>query len=67
MEENTLYQITGFQTVYANSVRDNVKLIGPVFTEDIEDYRRKVIKRYGCMSVNLTYIEIDKDKLKNLI
>lgn len=63
MEENTLYQITGFQTVYANSVRDNVKLIGPVFTEDIEDYRRKVIKRYGCMSVNLTYVEIDKSQL----
>lgn len=67
MEENVLYQITGFQTVYANSVRDNVKLNEPAFTEDIEDYRRMVIKRYGCMSVNLTYIEIGKDKFKNLI
>lgn len=67
MEKNALYQITGFQTVYASGVRDNVKLNEAVFTEDIEDYRRMVIERYGCMSVNLTYIEIGKDKLKNLI
>lgn len=58
--------VNGFQTIYGNGTRDNVKLNEPVFTDDIEEYRGMVAEKYGCASVNLTYTEIDKDKIKNL-
>lgn len=63
MEEKTIYMVTGFQLIYGSGVRDNVKLNEPVFTEDIEGYRKSVTEKHGCMSVNLTCVEIDKSQL----
>lgn len=63
MEEKTIYMVTGFQLIYGSGVRDNVKLNKPEFTEDVEGYRKSVTEKHGCMSVNLTYVEIDKSQL----
>ena len=63
MEEKTIYMVTGFQLIYGSGIRDNVKLNKPEFTEDVEGYRKSVTEKHGCMSVNLTYVEIDKSEL----
>ena len=66
-EKEYVYQITGFQTVFKDGTRDNAKIDGVVFTDDLESFRKELIRSHGCYNVNLTYIEIEKDKLKNLI
>ena len=64
MEDKAIYMVTGFQLIYYGSgVRENVKLNKPGFTEDVEEYRKSVTEKHGCMSVNLTYVEIDKLQL----
>lgn len=65
MEEKTIYMVTGFQLIYGSGIRDNVKLNEPEFTEDVEGYRKSVTEKHGCMSVNLTYVEIGKGKFSN--
>lgn len=65
MEEKYIYQITGFQLIYGSGVRDNVKLYKPEFTENIEEYRKTVTEKHGCMSANLTYVEINKQECTN--
>ena len=54
----TTYQITGYQLVYADGTRDNVKLQQPVMTGSIEYFRDRIKQKKGCASVNLSYIEL---------
>lgn len=49
------YQITGYQLVYANGSRDNVKLRQPVMTGDIEKERKRIKQAHGAQHVNLCY------------
>lgn len=55
------YQITGFQLVYSNGTRDNVKLQQPVLTNNIDHYRAHVKQEYECACVNLSYIEMPQN------
>lgn len=59
MEEKTIYQVTGYQLLFANGRRDNVKLLNPATVDDIEKYRIEVMRRHGCAGVNLTYVKIN--------
>lgn len=63
-KEKDIIQVTGFQLVYADSRRDNVKLLEAVMVEDIEAYRRQVMEKYGCRYANLNYTVIFKDNYK---
>ena len=60
MEENVLYQITGYQIVY-NVIRDNVKLQQPIIVKDLEAYRKELIHKHKAKGVNLSYVEIIAD------
>ena len=60
MEENVLYQITGYQIVY-NVMRDNVKLQQPIIVKDLEAYRKELIQRHKAKGINLSYVEIIAD------
>lgn len=53
------YQITGFQLIYPDGRRDNVKLQQPLFAEDIEFFRNKLKEEHECVNVNLSYTEIN--------
>ena len=63
MEEKTVYQITGYQAIYQNGTRDNVKLLVPVLTENLDSYRKHTMHKYGCTNVNLAYVEIPIDEI----
>lgn len=58
-----IYLVTSYQVVYTSGNRDTVKLAQAEFTDDKESYRMSLVKKHGCMNINLTYTEIDKDKI----
>lgn len=53
------YQITGYQAVYEDGRRDQVKLLQPETTTDIEAYRAYLLQDHHCKSINLSYITIN--------
>lgn len=53
------YQITGFQLIYPDGRRDNVKLQQPLFVEDIESFRNKLKEAHECVNINLSYTDLD--------
>lgn len=53
--------ITGYQIVYANGSRDNVKLLEPITVSgkvELEGVRDELKSRNECIGVNFSYTEI---------
>lgn len=51
------YQITGYQVIYRNGNRDNVKPLRPIETDNIESVRKQLMAEKGAEHVNLFYTE----------
>lgn len=56
------YQITGYQVIYRNGNRDNIKPLRSIETDNIETVRKQIIKEKGAEYVNLSYTEINKKR-----
>lgn len=52
------YQITGYQLIYPDGRRDNVKLQQPILVDEIEPFRNNLKTEHGCINANLSYTEI---------
>jgi hypothetical protein len=50
------YQIVSYQVVYASGARDSVKLRVYEEVTDIEAYRHRLMEKYKCVGINLTYL-----------
>lgn len=53
------YQITGYQVIYRNGNRDNIKPLRPIETDNIETVRKQIMKEKGAEHVNPFYTEIN--------
>lgn len=58
---NETVQITGYQLIYRDGHRDNVKLLVPVMIGDnvairLQEYRENIKERFDCMGVNLSLV-----------
>lgn len=49
------YLISSYQIVFPNGVRDNIKPLEAIKTDDVEKSREELKVLHGCQTVNLTY------------
>lgn len=62
------YVINGYQTIYDNGNRDKIKLVNPIYTNDIEAVRTKLRNKHSgfgkkCVGLNLDYTEFNDRNL----